>query len=170
DNTLYESSTGDISNGAGSYFIAGETNGGLIRRGVIAFDIAGNIPAGATINSVSLSLHMSQTAGGTATVQLARLSADWGEGTSNASGSAGRGPAAPHNAATGGSRFFNTPATWTNGGGASPPPASAFTAVDGVGSYTWGSTTRMVADVQGWLDTPSSNFGWIVLGDEAEAG
>jgi hypothetical protein len=33
DNTLYQSTTGNISNGAGSYFIAGETNGSLIRRG-----------------------------------------------------------------------------------------------------------------------------------------
>ena len=24
----------------------------------------------------------------------------------------------------------------------------------------------MVADVQGWLDNPASNFGWLMLGDE----
>src|ERR1700736_2054803 len=51
DNTLYQSTAGDISNGAGSYFIAGLTSGSAVRRGVIDFDIAGNIPAGATINS-----------------------------------------------------------------------------------------------------------------------
>jgi hypothetical protein len=94
DNTLYQSSTGDISNGAGSYFIAGETNGALIRRGVIAFDIAGNIPAGATINSAVLSLHMSRTISGAQTVELHPLSADWGEGTSNADSNPGQGATA----------------------------------------------------------------------------
>jgi len=169
DNTLYESSTGDISNGAGSNFIAGETNVGLLRRGVIAFDIADNIPAGATINSVSLSLHMSQTSGGAATVQLARLSADWGEGTSNADGSPGRGASATTDDATWVYPFYGATTTWTNSGGDFATTASAFTSVDDVGSYTWGSTSKMVADVQGWLDDSSSNFGWIVLGDESEA-
>jgi hypothetical protein len=27
----------------------------------------------------------------------------------------------------------------------------------------------MVADVQGWLKGPSSNFGWIILGDEGSS-
>jgi hypothetical protein len=165
DNTLYQSTVGDISNGAGSYFIAGETNGGSIRRGVIAFDIADNVPAGATINSVTLRLNMSQTMAGTATVQLARLSADWGEGTSNADGSPGQGAPATTNDATWVYRFFNT-TTWTNPGGDFVATASASTPVGGVGAYTWGSTTQMVADVQGWLDNASSNFGWVVLGDE----
>jgi hypothetical protein len=25
----------------------------------------------------------------------------------------------------------------------------------------------MVSDVQGWLDNPSGNFGWIMIGDES---
>jgi hypothetical protein len=28
----------------------------------------------------------------------------------------------------------------------------------------------MVADVQSWLNSPGSNFGWLVLGDESVAG
>jgi hypothetical protein len=170
DNTLYQSPAGNISNGAGSYFIAGRDGlmgGGAIRRGVIAFDIAGNIPAGATINSVSLRLNMDQTRGGTAAVRLARLTADWGEGTSNADGSPGQGTLATTNDATWVYRFFNTTATWTNPGGDFVSTVSAFTFVGGFGFYTWGSTTQMVADVQGWLNTPSSNFGWILLGDES---
>ena len=34
--------------------------------------------------------------------------------------------------------------------------------------YTW-STPQMVNDVQAWLDNSSSNFGWIILGDENKA-
>jgi hypothetical protein len=170
DNTLYQNTTGGISNGAGSYFFAGEvgeTGGSLIRRGVIAFDIAGNIPSGATINSATLSLHMSRGTSGAQTVELHRLSADWGEGTSNA-GSPGQGTTATTDDATWVYRFYDT-ASWTNAGGDFVSTVSASKSVSGVGSYTWGSTDQMVTDVQDWLDTPSSNFGWIVLGNETTA-
>jgi hypothetical protein len=163
DNTLYQSAAGDISNGAGDSFFAGLTNGGLIRRGVIAFDIAGNIPAGSTINSASLGLTMLQTNSGAQTVELHPLSADWGEGTSNGTG---QGAPATTNDATWVYRFFNTTATWTNVGGDFVSTASASASVGGFGSYTWGSTTQMVTDIQGWLNSPTSNFGWLVLGNE----
>ena len=86
DNTLYESGAGDISNGAGQHIFAGRTaSPGLIRRGLVAFDIASAVPAGATIDGASLTLHMSRTSFDTAqTVELRKLLADWGEGTSDA--------------------------------------------------------------------------------------
>src|SRR5213082_4004331 len=64
DNTLYEyvPADGDLSNALGFHFFAGETAMSELRRGVLAFDIAGNIPAGSTITSVTLSIHMSRTA------------------------------------------------------------------------------------------------------------
>jgi hypothetical protein len=166
DNTLFQSLAGDISDGAGSYFFAGKTNHAAIRRGVIAFDIAGNIPAGATINSATLSLHMSMTISGAQAIELHWLSADWGQGTSNSDSNPGQGAPATTNDATWVYRFFNTTATWTNLGGDFVNTVSASTFVGGFGFYTWGSTTQMVTDVQGWLDTPSNNFGWIVLGNE----
>ncbi|MEJ2086737.1 MAG: hypothetical protein P8Y44_13885, partial [Acidobacteriota bacterium] len=43
---------------------------------------------------------------------------------------------------------------------------SATEVVGGNGSYTWGSTAQMVADVQAWVDNPSSNFGWVLVGNE----
>ena len=47
DNTLYEyvGADGDRSNGAGDRFFAGRTDQNYIRRGVIAFNVAANIPA-----------------------------------------------------------------------------------------------------------------------------
>ena len=53
DNTLFEDISGNLSNGAGDNFFVGTTNGGLIRRGLIAFDIS-SIPTGSTIDSASL--------------------------------------------------------------------------------------------------------------------
>ena len=87
DNTLYEyvPADGDRSNGAGDRFFAGRTDQGRLRRGVLAFDVAGSIPAGSTITSVTLSMNMSRTNLNTArTIELHRLLAGWGEGTSNA--------------------------------------------------------------------------------------
>jgi hypothetical protein len=48
DNTLYEyvPAIGDRSNALGFHFFTGKTAQNLIRRGVLAFDIAGNIPSG----------------------------------------------------------------------------------------------------------------------------
>src|ERR1700757_275403 len=62
DNTLYQynPNEGDLSNALGNHFFTGKTATGESRRGVLAFDIAGNIPPGSTITAVSLSLNMSR--------------------------------------------------------------------------------------------------------------
>jgi len=163
DNTLYESATGSLSNGAGSYFFAGKTRNGLIRRGVIAFDVAGNIPAGSTVTGVVLTLNVSKTKNNTAeTVELRRLLASWGEGTSNALNEEGEGAPATPGDATWIHRFYNT-TLWASAGGDFAGAASAAASVAGTGSYVW-SSAPMVSDVQAWLNNPAGNFGWIVLG------
>ena len=167
DNTLYEydPSDGDKSNALGFHFFAGETGMNELRRGVLAFDIAGNIPPGSTITAVSLSLNMSRTPTNTAYVlELHKLLADWGEGTSMAEGEEGDGAPATPNDATWRHRFFDT-IFWSTQGGDFSAAASASQLVGVVGQYTW-SSAQMVADVQAWLDNPASNFGWLVLGDE----
>src|SRR5262249_33493237 len=100
------------------------------------------------------------------TIELHKLTADWGEGTSSTSGNGGRGANAATNDATWIHRFFNT-GMWTNPGGDFSATVSASLSVDSVGDYTWASTTQLVADVQGWLDTPSTSFGWLLRGDES---
>ena len=99
DNTLYEQIDGNISNGAGEFFFAGLTAMDVIRRGLIAFDIAGSVPKGATINSVSLDLYMVQTIVGPQATSLHRTLTDWGEGASDPTGPEGAGaPAQPGDA------------------------------------------------------------------------
>jgi hypothetical protein len=169
DNTLYEfeAAEGDLSNALGFHFFAGETGMGELRRGVLAFDIAGSIPPHSTILSVTLSLNMSRTATETArTVELHKLLADWGEGTSQASGDEGQGAPATTNDATWRHRFFDT-IFWATQGGDFSATVSASQSVGPVGAYTW-SSAQMVADVQSWLDNPRTNFGWLVLGDESQ--
>src|SRR5437763_2963615 len=170
DNTLYEydPAEGDHSNGAGFHFFAGENAMGEIRRGVLAFDIAGTIPPGSTITAISLSMNMSMTPVGAVTVELHKLLADWGEGTSHAPMGEGDGAPATPNDATWRHRFFDS-VFWTTQGGDFSATVSASQSVAGIGQYTW-SSTQMVADVQLWLDNPATNFGWLVLGDESTSG
>lgn len=168
DNTLYEyvAADGDRSNGAGLHFFAGKTGQGYIRRAVLAFDIAGSIPPGSTITSVSLSMHLSRGGGnGTRTIELHKLIADWGEGKSVAFGQEGQGWLAATNDATWRHRFYDTN-FWTTEGGEFSAIISASQSVSGIGTYTW-SSAQMLTDIQSWLNDPSINFGWLVHGDES---
>lgn len=169
DNTLYEEAAGALSNGAGEYLFAGLTNQPKKRRAVLAFDVEAAVPAGAVILSAELALEMSQAISGATPVALQRVLSDWGEGTSDAPNAEGGGAASTLGDATWIHTFWAT-TTWTNPGGDFAATASATQSVAGDGSYLWGSTAAMVADVQGWLDTPAQNFGWVLVGDEATAG
>lgn len=166
DNTLYEDNTGATSNGIGAFFFVGKTGGGAIRRGLVAFDVAAALPAGATVISTALQMQMSKTSGGAAAVGLHSALADWGEGTSDASGNEGSGIAASTGDATWLHTHFNT-ALWQTPGGDFVPTATASIVVDGIGAYIWPSSPTMVAEVQGWLDTGANNFGWVIIGDES---
>jgi spore coat protein A len=181
DNTLYEpiqkDGLEDRSNGAGKWMFTGRTKDAknaagqiAVRRAVLAFDIAGSgIPAGSTIDSVALTLRCTKAKlNSNFNVRLHELVSDWGEGTSNTGNSqSGRGETPTTGDATWDHTFYDTQ-FWTTAGGDYDGTASATTPVGGQGDYAWGSTSGMVADVQSWLDNPSQNFGWILVGDETQ--
>ena len=48
-------------------------------------------------------------------------------------------------------------------GGSWAATESSSQQISGNGSYVFPSTAQMVADVQGWLDQPSGNFGWALV-------
>lgn len=169
DNTLYESATGVLSNGAGAYLFAGRVGSAgatLRRRALLSFNL-GSIPSAAVISSVSLTLNLSKTVSGPQAVTLHRLLSDWGEGSSDAGIQEGTGAAALTGDATWIHRFYNT-STWTSQGGDFSSTASASkTAGSITGVYTWESTPAMVADVQAWVNNPAGNFGWLLMGNES---
>jgi spore coat protein A len=172
DNTLFSESE-DLSNGSGSYFFAGETNGETLRRGLVMFDVAGAVPAGSMITSVSLQLHMSRTEVGNEAVSIHRVLTDWGEGASDASGQEGAGDDAEDGDATWLYTFYDTsdPGSspqWGTPGGDYVNTASATASVGNEGFYTWGSTAATVSDAQLMLDNPGTNYGWIVIGTEGQ--
>ena len=84
DNTLYEDADGSVSNGSGAILLAGRNNVAQdsIRRAVLYFDVAGNLPHGARVESAVLTLYMDRGNGGLRDMRLHRLLADWGEGDS----------------------------------------------------------------------------------------
>lgn len=165
DNTLF--STGTSSNGAGDAVFSGQTGGGIKQRAVLAFDVAAAVPPGSVVESATLTLTlvMESGAGVPENHSLHRILAGWGEGAS--AGFGGSGAPAEAGDATWFHRFYPD-LFWADPGGDFDALVSSSQAIGGaLGAYTWGSTPRMVADVQGWLDDPDSAFGWLVQGNES---
>lgn len=170
DNTLFEDTSNYRSNGSGEGLFSGRTLDGELRRALIAFDVAAALPAGATITAVQLQLNVSRIREIPDTASLHRVTRDWGEGASvSTERGGGTGVPAESGDATWAHTFFDT-ATWTTPGGDFDPQPSASIAIGGTGLMVWGSTAQMVADVQGWLDAPETDFGWIVLTAETNDG
>jgi hypothetical protein len=167
DNTLYESATGALSDGRGDFLFAGRTNGKGLRRGLLAFDIANALPANAIITDVMLTLLPSNIgpAGGSSDVSLFRLLADWGEGNSKGAFPEGAGGAAQTGDATW-LHTFSPSLRWNTSGGdfMAQPSATSRVGPENV-SMSW-SGAGLVSDAQFWLTNPSSNFGWIIRGNE----
>jgi hypothetical protein len=186
DNTLIQQTNpaSQLSNGQGDIFV-GRTNqdgpGATIatistRRGLEAFDVAGNVPAGATITGVTLTMRDVMGLNGDPSVELHRLLQDWGEGASFQSG--GMGAAAQNGDATWLYTFFNfaspgSSPTWSTPGGNFSATVSASAVIfDDLGGgqlFSWSSASNplMITDVQFWLDNPAANFGWLLKDNEA---
>ena len=170
DNTIFseDSTTGFTSDALGGLFVGktGPSFGPYIRRALVSFDVS-IIPAGTTIQSAQLKLNavkLGQAAPNT-TISVYRLTQTWGEGTSyNPAG--GYGVPATTGDATWTRRFYNTSA-WATPGGAFNTTASASATITGAGLLTWNSNAQLISDVQGWINTPSTNAGWIIRGNES---
>jgi hypothetical protein len=181
DNTLFETSEGSTSSGAGVHlFLAGP--GGLyvptkgIRRVLVHFDVEarvldGSIPAASKIASAELRLTLNKSNFvDPVSVSLHRATSDWGEGSSDAGVPGGEGTAAATGDATWLHTFYSD-LFWTIPGGDfdATPSATA-----GVGTtltgYSWGSTPELVSDVQAWRLDSASNFGWLLTTDVVDSG
>jgi hypothetical protein len=180
DNTLIQttSPSGQLSNGLGDIFVGRTNQDGSgpavtsIRRGLVHFNVSGNLPANATITGVTLKMTNVMTNNGDQTLSLQDALQDWGQGTSNFNG--GIGAPATQNDATWLYTFYNatTPSaspTWTTAGGSFSSTVSASTLDPGGQSgnvISW-TSAQMIADVQSWLNNPNSNFGWGIIGNES---
>jgi spore coat protein A len=161
DTTLY-SENGAISNGAGDYLFTGRTQDGFFRRALLWFDVASAVPPGATVTGATVTLTLSRTRTESLPVELHRVTAPWGEGTSHAPGEEGAGAAATAGDATWTHRLY--PSTlWATAGGEHAAAASATAAIGkSPGPYSW-TSAQLAAEVQGWLDGTLPNHGWLLL-------
>jgi len=168
DTTIFGNQGGDTafdatSDGSGPNIWTAVLASGTTRRALIRFDLS-SIPAGSRVVSASLDFFVVR-ARDEHNTSLHRVLAAWGEGASNG-GDAGVGaPAQPGDATWSHRVWPGTP--WSQRGGDFVATVSAVRSVGfGPASYTFNSTPALVADVQGWLQNPASNHGWILIGDD----
>ncbi|MEM7048779.1 MAG: IPTL-CTERM sorting domain-containing protein [Acidobacteriota bacterium] len=176
DNTLFEvpaddgsAGSSDVSNGAGPHLFTG--NATALRRALVRFDTSAIAPGTPVLNATLL-LTMDRSIVGDTDVAVHRVTAAWGEGASDSSvdggggGGGGTGAPAQTGDATWRHTFFDSD-FWTTEGGDFVAAPSAIQTIGGVGNYQW-ETAGLAADVQAWIDDPSSNHGWILVGDESD--
>ncbi|MFT4735359.1 MAG: hypothetical protein ACI9DJ_000028 [Algoriphagus sp.] len=167
DNSIFSENSAK-SNGAGINIFAGKIqNGSAFRRGLIKFDISG-LPEDIIIKSVFLELYVYRSARNTTTAhkfKIHKILESWGE-----AGSTGNGAGSPAQIgdATWSQRFYpNT--NWNVAGGDFEPisSAEAFASYNSIvlNKAEW-SSNKMISDINSWIENPSANYGWILIGDE----
>ncbi|MBC8011826.1 MAG: hypothetical protein H7067_17200 [Burkholderiales bacterium] len=163
DSTIF-SESGSDANGQGDSVFAGTTRNGDIRRALLWFDVAAALPAGATVDSVTLGVRVSRSNASNKAFALHLALSDWGEGPSVGGGGAGV-AALPGDSTW--THAFLPGVTWTTAGGDFASTASATAVFAGnfpeFNLFTGGT---LAADVQGWLAAPGENHGWFLRGDE----
>jgi len=179
--TFINSGNPDNNNGASASLFVGVDDGGGVLRGLVRFDMPAAM-AGATVSSVRFTL-MTRALGAPALLRLNAFDESWTEG--NGVGDAqmmftvGQTCGAAVSGAT-----WNRPSC---ADGAGPPWAAPGGSVAATASGQYDSNTvavdvpvswsssevgnaGLVADVQRWIDDPSSNHGWrISAADEVSA-
>jgi hypothetical protein len=169
DTSIYSAPTlQNLNFGGGPTFTVGGRPRGGFSRGLLLFDVADNVPADAIIQSVTLRVTVTLTPSQSANsiFDLNRLTASWGEGTGADRGGTTAGP----NAATWVNRLGSSGSPWTHPGGDYSSTVSGSFSMQGNGNYIFSSNPILVADVQGWLDNRSSNFGWLMRSESESTG
>ncbi|MBL9199982.1 MAG: DNRLRE domain-containing protein [Opitutaceae bacterium] len=176
DATIYSpvggaSAPGDanLANGKSDYLFAGRNGESRALRSLIAFDLTGQIPPGATITSATLRLPVNTPhTDYTTTLRAHRINADWSEGTVAAGSGGGSGASATPGSVTWLARSLGT-ATWTTRGGDFAAAPSASQLVASTAPLATITSPGLAGDVQAWLANPAANFGWMLIAADESA-
>jgi hypothetical protein len=167
DTSLFENEP-DNNLGASLSLVSGANTSGFRSRELMRFNFTGQIPSNAVIQSVALSVNVVTVPGGgggaASVFDMRRLLVDWTEGI----GTGNMGSAANTGETTWNHRFYPATSWIVPGGGISNDFSSTVSASllwSGVGTYTFTSTSNLVADVQQWVANPATNFGWIFISE-----
>ena len=189
DDTLFQGGTSN-SLGDPGIFVGTDSNGSF-KYGLMAFNVSA-IPADATITGVTLDLYIGQVAGSGGgnvvnsgsprTISLYDESQAWGA-SANASGATafgghGQGSAANPGDATWNDASYNSNSSlavaWSSGSPANITGSSvALATTSGIPGTTsaevqW-TSAALATEVQGWVDTPSSNNGLAVANSNSSS-
>ena len=162
DNTMFKDLP--LSNGIGEYFFAGTTKDDVTKRALVMFDLAESVPEGVIVDSAILVLIPTKVKPGSTSIDVHMVTTEWGEGSSKAEDGDGKGDVATANDATWEYAKFNTH-PWIKSGGDYAIEASATSTVSTGIDAVFGSI-GITANVNFWLENPSQNYGWILIGDE----
>lgn len=139
-------------------------------RVLLRFDVASLIPPGAVVTAAKLefSVVKERFSGPALDVEVRRVLVPWSEGT----GGGGNGGTTAKTGEPSWNQRATGTSTWASPGGAIGTDYAATVSASGtindVAKYTFTSTPGLVSDVQGWLSDPSSNHGWVLLGQRPQ--
>jgi hypothetical protein len=173
DTTLIEQAPNN-NLGAQTFVNVGATGSLKRNRALFRFDPRAEIPTGSRITSakfIVLVVGEPNEPPIPSNFNIYRVLKPWTEGTNGLISGPGQGQGvrATVGEATWNDRMALTTNAWAVPGAASgvdfSAQASSSQYVYGVISppYVFDTSSSMVSDVQGWLDTPGSNFGWILI-------
>ena len=175
DTTLIEVAPTN-NNGGQAWVLSGRTQNGPRNRGLFRFDLS-HIPTNAVIHYAALTLEVTRVPDEppvNSTFGLHRMLRRWGEGDKTATGAnpPGRGlPATPGEATW--LCAFHPTNEWSAPGSAEGADfssvESSFQFIAGLDTYRFDSTPELVADVQGWVNRPELNYGWLLLCNNEDA-
>jgi hypothetical protein len=171
DNTIYAENAA-LSNGAGPLFFVGKTGAvanTTSRRALLKFDLS-QIPSGSAIISTTLSINCTMVPNGAVDnkIDLYRCLANWGEGSAYGTGQgalAATGDATWTCSFSSGGDVCDT--AWAMAGGDFAATASSSILVTSTGNYIFNSSIEMTEDVRRWVDSPATNVGWLLKGNES---
>ncbi len=160
--------------GAHTHVPVGQANSDRVNRGVFQFDIAGNVPGGATVTAVTFEFEVTQQGGsqGMAAVDfsLHRVTTPWVEGSGN--GNIGF---ESMDGVTWENAFDDpmNPVPWTTLGGDFDAMTSGTVLVDGPDGMGMGdppvtysiTSPKLIADVQAIVDGSADDNGFLLKAD-----
>ncbi|MBI2421784.1 MAG: DNRLRE domain-containing protein [Candidatus Hydrogenedentes bacterium] len=163
DTSLYEDFVTRAGGGIDGIF-SGTIRTGFLRRALIRVHLP-ELPEGATLTGVTLRLNVDRSGENFGDLEfgLHRITRNWGEGNAVVEGSPGGvGAPAAEGDATWNDNFFMQSQWTAPGGDFEAEPSASAVAGQSMDIVEW-TGAGLLADVQAWLETPESNFGWMIV-------
>jgi hypothetical protein len=162
--TFINSGQPNNNNGGASEIYIGNDFENESLRGLVRFNVTGSLSTRAIVTAASVTMYTGTLSGSppvAATVSLYRVVVPWGQGTgvgADVTGDFTQGQPCSAGGAT-----WNQPQCAASSWSFASWSASASVPATSSSLVTWNSTAGLISDVQGWLDNPASNYGWLLL-------